>query len=57
MVLYAAHFKSTEELLAALAMQQGKSKRKKFNAKKFAGKLIWHMDAVKYQKQVRNEWN
>ncbi|MDZ4824142.1 MAG: hypothetical protein SH856_11840 [Flavobacteriales bacterium] len=57
MVLYASHFKSTEELLEALAVQQGKNKRKKFNAKKFAGKMKWHVDAVKYQKQLRGEWN
>ena len=28
-----------------------------FDAKKFAGKINWNEDPVKYQKRIRNEWD
>jgi hypothetical protein len=28
-----------------------------FDAKKFAGKIIWNEDPEEYQKRIRNEWN
>jgi len=30
---------------------------KVFDAKKFAGKILWEEDPLVYQKRLRNEWN
>jgi hypothetical protein len=31
--------------------------KKLFDARRFAGKILWEEDPLVYQKRVRNEWN
>ena len=47
-----------EEIDAAFKKlyEQAPSPKKPFNAKKLSGKLKWDIDAVTYQRQLRDEW-
>jgi len=45
-------FKKIDRILLSL-----KVTRKRFSSEKFLGKIKWGEDALKYQKNIRNEWD
>jgi hypothetical protein len=45
-------FKETDKVLLNL-----KPTRKIFRSEKFLGKVKWEIDALEYQKRMRNEWD